>query len=32
MTIGNVTSSTEPNTDVSQGPRNGLRHSRVGNP
>ena len=26
MTIGNTTNSTAPNTDVSHGPRNGLRH------
>jgi hypothetical protein len=26
MTTGSVTNSTDPNTDVSQGPRSGLRH------
>ena len=26
ITIGNTTSNVAPNTDVSQGPRNGLRH------
>ena len=27
MTIGSVTNSTEPNTDVSHSPRSGLRHA-----
>ena len=26
MTTGSVTNNTDPNTDVSQGPRSGLRH------
>lgn len=30
MTTGRVTSRIEPNTDVNQGPRSGLRHSRPG--
>jgi hypothetical protein len=29
MTTGSVTNSTEPNTDVSQGPRRGLRHPNL---